>query len=66
MTAVLIIVIIVIIAALVLGHHADHAYANYRRGRARGRRGVNLYWSWVRGPWVSIPRPFGTRIGHLL
>lgn len=59
-------VIIAVIAALVLGHHAGHAHANYRRGRAHGKRGVNLYWSSLRGPYITIPAPFGTRIGHRL
>ncbi len=40
-----------------LAFHAGHAHANYRHGRARGRRGINLYWSSVRGPWISSPRP---------
>lgn len=59
-------IVILVIAALVAGYHAGHAHANYRHGRAHGRRGVNLYWSSVRGPWVSVPGPFGTRIGHKL
>ena len=63
MTAV---IIIAVIAALVLGHHAGHAHANYRHGRAHGRRSVNLFWSSTRGPWISVPGPFGTRIGHRL
>jgi len=44
--------------------HAGHAHSNYRHGRARGKRGINLYWSSVRGPWISVPGPFGTRIGR--
>jgi len=59
--------LIILVAALVyLAFHAGHGHANYRHGRARGRRGINLYWSSVRGPWVSIPGPLGTRIGHKL
>jgi hypothetical protein len=27
---------------------------------------VNLYWSTVRGPWISIKGPAGFRIGHKL
>jgi hypothetical protein len=61
-----IVIIIAVIAALVLGHHAGHAHANYRHARARGHRGVNLFWSSARGPYVTIPGPFGTRIGHRL
>ena len=53
-------------AVIYLAFHAGHAHANYRHGRARGHRGINLYWSSVRGPWISIPGPFGTRIGHRL
>lgn len=60
MTAV---IVIAVILALVAGHHAGRAHANYRH---HGKRGVNLYWSSVRGPWVSIPGPFNTRIGHRL
>ena len=59
--------IIVIVAVLAyLAFHAGHAHANYRHGRARGHRGINLYWSSARGPWISVPGPFGTRIGHRL
>jgi hypothetical protein len=58
---------VIIVIAVAYGlFHLGHAHANYRHGRARGRRGVNLYWSSVRGPWISIPGPFGTRIGHRL
>ena len=59
-------IIIGIVIGLYVAFHGGHAHANYRHGRARGHRGVNLYWSSVRGPWVSIPGPFGTRIGHRL
>ncbi|MGH3158855.1 MAG: hypothetical protein ACRDNF_20105 [Streptosporangiaceae bacterium] len=57
---------IVIIGAVVayLAFHAGHSHANYRHGRAHGHRGVSLYWSSVRGPYMSIPGPFGTRIGR--
>jgi hypothetical protein len=50
----------------VAGHHAGHAHANYRHGRAHGKRGVNLIWSSARGPYITVPGPFGTRIGHRL
>ena len=63
MTAIL---IIAITLALVAGHHAGHAHANYRHGRAHGHRGVNLFWSSARGPYITVPDPFGTRIGHRL
>jgi hypothetical protein len=58
----------VIIVAVIayLAFHGGHSHASYRHGRAHGKRGVNLYWSSVRGPWISVPGPFGTRIGHRL
>lgn len=60
-------VAIVIAAVLVyLAFHAGHAHSNYRHGRAHGKRGVSLYWSSARGPYMSVPEPFGTRIGHRL
>jgi hypothetical protein len=55
--------------AVVVGYllfHAGHSHANYRHGRAHGRRGVSLFWSSARGPYVTIPGPLGTRIGHRL
>jgi len=60
------VIIGLVVLALVLGHHAGHGHANYRYGRAHGHRGVNLFWSSARGPYVTIPGPFGTRIGHRL
>jgi hypothetical protein len=60
------IALLITIAVIYLAYHAGHAHANYRHGRARGHRGINLYWSSARGPWISIPGPFGTRIGHRL
>jgi hypothetical protein len=60
------VIIVAVVIALLAGHHAGHAHANYRHGRAHGRRGVNLFWSSARGPYVTIPGPFGTRIGHKL
>ena len=58
---------VIIIAAIVyLAFHLGHGHANYRHGRARGRRGVSLFWSSARGPYITIPGPFGTRIGHRL
>jgi hypothetical protein len=59
-------IIIVAVVVAVLAHHAGHAHANYRNGRARGKRGVDLFWSSVRGPYVTVPGPFKTRIGHRL
>lgn len=60
------IVIIVAVVVAILAHHVGHAHANYGHGRARGKRGVNLFWSSARGPYVTIPGPFGSRIGHRL
>ena len=58
---------VLIIAAIVyLAFHAGHAHASYRHGRARGHRGIHLYWSSARGPWISVPGPSGTRIGRKL
>jgi hypothetical protein len=62
MLAVIIIVAVIAYAAF----HAGHPRANYRHGRAHGHRGVNLFWSSTQGPWISVPGPFGTRIGHRL
>ncbi len=47
-------------ALIYLAFHAGHAHANYRHGRACGHRGINLYWSSARGPWISIPGPRAT------
>jgi hypothetical protein len=58
-------VIILIIVGYLL-FHAGHSHANYRHGRAHGHRGVNLFWSSARGPYMTIPGRFGTRIGHRL
>jgi hypothetical protein len=60
------IVIIAIVAALIVGHHAGHGHANYRHARAQGRRRTPSLYLGARGAWVSIPGPFGTRIGHRL
>jgi hypothetical protein len=49
-----------------LAFHTGHAHANCRHGRAYGRCGISLFWSSARGPYVTIPGPFGTRIGHKL
>ncbi len=46
--------------------HLGHSHANYRHGRAHGRRGVDLFGSSARGPYMRVPGPFGTRIGHRL
>ena len=50
-------IVIAVIAALVIGHHGGHAHANYRHGRACGKRGVNLFWSSARGPLDLRARP---------
>jgi hypothetical protein len=61
-----VITILIIAAVLYLAFHAGHAHASYRHARARGHRGISLYWSTARGPRISVPGPFGTRIGHRL
>ncbi len=58
--------IIVIAVVGYLAFHAGHSHANYRHARAHGKRGVNLFWSSARGPYMTIPGPFNTRIGHRL
>jgi hypothetical protein len=60
------IAIIVIVAVAYLAFHGGHSHANYRHGRAHGRRGIHLFWSSIGGPYVSVPGPLGTRIGHRL
>jgi hypothetical protein len=60
------IVVIAIVAALFVGHHVGHGHANYRFARAQGRHRTASLYLGARGPWVSIPGPFGTRIGHRL
>jgi hypothetical protein len=60
------ITLIVIVAIAYLFFHAGHGHANYRHARRSGHsRGPSLYLS-ARGPWISVPGPFGTRIGHRL
>lgn len=59
-------IVVIVLVLVYLAFHLGHSHANYRHGRARGKRGISLYWSSVRGPWISLPGPFGTRIGHKL
>jgi hypothetical protein len=54
------------IALRVVLHGGRRVHASYRHHHRQGHRGINLYWSSVRGLWISIPGPFGTRIGHRL
>ena len=59
-------VIIVIAVVAYLAFHAGHGHANYRHARRGGYgRRPSLYIG-ARGPWLTIPGPFGTRIGHRL
>ena len=59
-------IIVIAAAYLVLHLGAGHARYRYRR-RRYGRRGIGVYWnSAMRGPWVSIPLPFGFRLGRRL
>lgn len=62
MTAVL---VIVALAALYAGFHAGHAHANRRWAQTTCHRTPSL-WLSARGPWISVPGPFNTRIGHRL
>ena len=57
---------IIVVVVLIAGWHGGHAHSNYRHARAHGHRGVNVMYSSARGAWMSIPGPFGTRIGHRL
>ena len=59
-------IIVAVVVALLAGHHTGHSHANYRHGRAHGKRGVDLFWSSSRGPYITIPGPLGTRIGRKL
>jgi hypothetical protein len=56
--------IVIAVIALIVGWHGGHGHANYRHARSAGRgRKPSLYLG-ARGAWVSVPGPFGTRIGH--
>ena len=57
--------LILLAVLLYAAFHVGHGVSNYRHGRRHGR-GIGLVWYLGRGPWVSIPGPFGTRIGHRL
>lgn len=58
---------IIAIAAAYLVLHLAAGHARYARRRRRGHRGIGVYWnSAMRGPWVSIPLPFGFRLGRRL
>jgi hypothetical protein len=57
-------IIIIAVVGLIIGHHAGHGHASYRHARGRSRM-PSLYIG-ARGPWISVPGPFGTRIGHRL
>ncbi len=56
-------VVIIVVITAALAFHSGHSVADHRHGRAHGKRGINLYWSSVIDPWISIPGPFGTRSG---
>jgi hypothetical protein len=60
------VLIIVAVVVAYLAFHGGHAHSNYRHGRAHGKRGVNLFWSSARGPYITVPGPFRTRIGRRL
>lgn len=48
------IIILILIGAVYLAFHAGHAHAKYRHYR---------HYPFYKRIWVSIPGPFGTRIG---
>jgi predicted metal-dependent hydrolase len=62
----LVTVALVLVAFHLVAHGGRRVHASYRHHYAAGHRGINLYWSSVRGLWISIPGPFGTRIGRRL
>jgi hypothetical protein len=40
-------------------------HVGHRGARRRGERGLSVYWNSARGrPYVSVPLPFGFRLGH--
>lgn len=58
---------ITIVVAIVVAYvifHVGHGTSSYRHARAQGRRRSPSLYLGARGPWVTIPGPFGTRIGH--
>ena len=58
---------LIVITAVVVAYllfHIGHGTSSYRHARAGGRgRRPSLYIG-ARGPWLTVPGPFGTRIGH--
>jgi len=54
------------IIGLLVGFHGGHGAASYRHARASGRGRTPSLYLGARGPWISVPGPFGTRIGHKL
>ena len=55
-----------VVVGLYVTFHTGHGAANYRHSRAAGNRRKPSLYLGLRGCWVSIPGPFGTRIGHRL
>lgn len=45
------ITVIVVLAIGYLLFHLGHSHANYRHGH----HGVNMFWSSVRGPYITVP-----------
>jgi len=62
----LILIIVIAVAGLYTGFHTGHGHANYRHARHAGYRRTPSLYIGARGPWISVPGPFGTRIGHRL
>ena len=58
--------IIIVAAVAYLAFHTGHGHASYRHARARGGGRMPSLYLGARGPWISVPGPFGTRIGHRL
>jgi len=54
------------IVGLAAGFHGGHGHSNYRHARAAGHGRKPALYLGARGPWITIPGPFGTRIGHRL
>ena len=54
------------VIGLYLAFHGGHGAANYRHARHAGYRRTPSLYLGARGPWISVPGPFGTRIGHRL
>jgi hypothetical protein len=59
-------IIIGLIVGIIFGLYAGHGHSNYRHARAAGHGRKPALYLGARGPWISVPGPFGTRIGDRL